>query len=447
MTVRVHARWVLPIAAPVIRDGWVDVDPARGEIVGVGAAGAPSSALPDRTIDLGHAAILPGLVNAHTHLELSHLAGKVPPAASFVSWVRAMLAVRFGAPTTLGEVTEAATQAIAGAEAYGTAGVGDIGNTDAAIGPLASSRLSGVHFREALGFRQADAAHIAGEARLGAMANQARLAGQAGARVRASVAPHAPYSTSAPLIRELAAGRPTAWFMAREQPACAVSSVHLAESPEELEFLATGTGPFRALLGDLGSWDPEWRVPGVGPVAYLKQLGALHRNLLVVHGTQLTRRELDGLAEAGATLVLCPRSNRWVGAGVPPVAEAVAAGVRLAVGTDSLASVGDLNVFAELAALRAAAPAVPAAVLLRAATLGGAQALGLTTLGLLAPGASSRAVVRVPPAGEADVEEWLVADAADTTDLRWLETIVTGGGSRDSGVGHGAFPDVPEAEP
>ena len=98
--------------------------------------------------------------------------------------------------------------------------------------------------------------------------------------------------------------------------------------------------------------------------------------------------------------------------------------MRLAVGTDSLASVADLNLFAELAALRTAAPDVPASTLLRAATWGGAQALGCRALGYLGPGASSRAMVRTAPAGVTDVEEWLVAGAADTTDLRWLDEIL-----------------------
>ena len=203
-----------------------------------------------------------------------------------------------------------------------------------------------------------------------------------------------------------------------------MSSIHLAESPEEVEFLATGTGPFRSLLADLGAWDDTWVPPGLAPVPYLQQLGALHARLLVVHGTQLGAGELRTLADAGATLVLCPRSNRWVGAGVPPVAAAFAAGVRVAVGTDSLASVEDLNLFAELAFLREIAPDVPASRLLEAATRGGARALGCTTLGVLAPGATSRAIVRMPPAGVADVEQWLVADAADTGDLRWLDELV-----------------------
>ena len=416
---------MVPVAAPVLRDGWIDVDPARGEIVGLGDARTGSLDAVAAVVDLPGAVVLPGLVNAHTHLELSHLAGAVPPADDFVQWVRTMLSVRARTAPSMSGVSSAIGSAIATMEATGTAAVGDIGNTDAAIGPLAGSSLCGVHFREALGFRQADAARIAGEARLGAMVAQGRLMQEGCARVTASVAPHAPYSTSAPLIQELATGRPTTWLFSSEQSACPVSSIHLAESPEELEFLATGRGPFRDLLTDLGSWDPEWRAPGIGPVAYLQQLGALRRELLVVHGTQLMPSELRTLADAGATLVLCARSNRWVGAGVPPVAAALASGVQVAIGTDSLASVEDLNLFAELAHLRSAAPQAPAADLLRAATLGGARALGCPRLGVLSPGASSRAVVRVPPPEVADVEEWLVTGAADTSDLRWLDVLVS----------------------
>lgn len=412
---RVHAGWVVPIAAPVLRGGWIDVDATCGEIVGVGAEGAEPSPAPAFVIDLSEAVILPGLVNAHTHLELSHLSGAVPPAASFVDWVRSMLGVRFGAPVTEDTVHDAVLAAIATMEATGTVGIGDIGNTDASVLPLAASSLWGVHFREALAFRRADAERVAADTMQAVRRTHHALCAGGTSRLVPSVAPHAPYSTSAPLIQALAAGY---------APARAVSSIHLGESPEEIEFLATGTGPLRSLLGDLGAWDVTWQPPGLAPVPYLQQIEALHARLLVVHGTQLTPDQLNAVAAAGATLVLCPRSNRWVGAGVPPVAAAFEAGGAVALGTDSLASVEDLNLFAELAFLRGLAPDVPASLLLRAATLGGARALGLGTLGVLAPGATSRAVVRVPPAKVEDVEEWLVADAADTTDLRWLNQIV-----------------------
>lgn len=415
MIVRVRAGWVVPVSGPVVRDGWIDVDSRRGTIVAIGPDGPGADRDADRVVDLDGAAVLPGLVNAHTHLELSHLAGAVPPAVDFVAWVRAMLAVRVGTPVSTAVIAEAIAHAIAGMEASGTAGVGDVGNTDFAILPLAASSLSGVHLREALGFRRADAARVAAETRLGAVLAQTRLVEQRCDRLVASVAPHAPYSTSAPLIQALAMGYDAT------RP---VSSIHLAESPEEIRFLATGDGPFRALLDDLGAWDETWTPPGLAPVAYLQHLDVLHERLLVVHGTQLTPDALAAVAASGATLVLCARSNAWVGAGTPPVSGAFASGARIAIGTDSLASVDDLNMFAELRALRRIAPSVPAAKLLEAATLGGARGLGCEGLGRLGPGATSRAVVRVPPVGVADVEEWLVADAADTADLRWLDEIV-----------------------
>jgi 5-methylthioadenosine/S-adenosylhomocysteine deaminase len=121
----------------------------------------------------------------------------------------------------------------------------------------------------------------------------------------------------------------------------------------------------------------------------------------------LTADELGALAAAGATLVACPRSNRFTGAGVPPVAAFYASGVRVAVGTDSLASVEDLDLFAELRAMRRIAPAVPAAALLRSATLEGARALGWDAeFGSIAPGRRAALLaVRAPAARDGDVEE------------------------------------------
>jgi cytosine/adenosine deaminase-related metal-dependent hydrolase len=201
-------------------------------------------------------------------------------------------------------------------------------------------------------------------------------------------------------------------------------SVHLGESPEEVRFLRDGTGAWRDLLERIGAWTPDWPVPGCGPVEYLDRLGLVNDRLVAVHGAQLADAELRALANAGATIVTCPRSNRWTGAGTPPVARFYGSGVRVAIGTDSLASVEDLNVFAEMAAVRALAPTVPAARILQSATLDGAAALGFgSELGSIEPGkrAALLAVTipqDVPPHAE-DVEEYLVGGVG-AHQIAWL---------------------------
>jgi len=145
-------------------------------------------------------------------------------------------------------------------------------------------------------------------------------------------------------------------------------------------------------------------------VEYLGRFGLVSSRLLAVHGVQLTDPELQRLAAAGATVVTCPRSNAWTGAGVPPVARFYASGVRVAIGTDSLASVEDLNMFGELAAVRRAAPQVPARRILDSATRAGAEALGFGgDFGTLEAGRRAVfAAVRVPP-DVTDVEEYLLS--------------------------------------
>jgi cytosine/adenosine deaminase-related metal-dependent hydrolase len=197
-------------------------------------------------------------------------------------------------------------------------------------------------------------------------------------------------------------------------------SVHLGESPEEMQFLRDGTGPWRDMLERLGVWSPGWRAPGCGPIGYMRELGLLSGRLIAVHCVQLPDEELRALASAGATIVTCPRSNRWVGAGDPPVSRFYASGARVAVGTDSLASVGDLNLFAELAAVRRLAPDVPPSRILQSATRDGAAALGFgADFGTIAPGKRAPLLAVDVPGGAADVEEYLLSGIPPDA-VRWL---------------------------
>jgi aminodeoxyfutalosine deaminase len=388
-----RAAWILPIAAPPIPGGTVTAD--RGMITHVGAHHGVS------VEDLGEVAILPGVVNAHTHLELSWMRGRVPPNASMPAWAASLVALRGPvSPDPPAPIVDA----IAEARRSGTCLVGDVTNTFATFEPLLDSELSAVLFRELLGFAVTDPAAAMAPAidQIAALTPIEWL--------RPALAPHAPYSVAPALVQAIARwndGRPL--------------SIHLGESAQEIQLLADGTGEWRALLESLGVWNPAWTAPGCGPVEYLERLGVVGRNLLVVHGVHLNDRDLARLVAAGATIVTCPRSNQWTGAGEPPVQRFFDSGVRVAVGTDSLASVADLNIFAELAALRRLAPKVPAASLLRAATVAGAEALGFAAeLGSIAPGKRAQLIAVRVPRNVRDVEEYLVS-GVEPADVWWLD--------------------------
>jgi cytosine/adenosine deaminase-related metal-dependent hydrolase len=233
------------------------------------------------------------------------------------------------------------------------------------------------------------------------------------AQVRLRIAPHAPYSTSADLIRAIAG--------CHSGDGWPITSIHLAESSEEIEFLRTGRGPFRTLLEDLAVPLESWQSTPQLPACYIDGLGLWRPGAMAIHGVHLTKADLDLLAARDVTVVTCPRSNAWVGGGAPPVREFVSSGVRVAIGTDSLASVSDLNLFQELRHLRTLAPDVPARVLLSWATRNGAQALGLEAdFGSLMPGRAARFLAVRVGAGLIDIEEALVGGIAPG-DITWIE--------------------------
>jgi len=390
--IRYRAAWILPIDRPPIAGGVVAID--RGVIVGVGEhdGGAVQ--------ELGKVAILPGLVNAHTHLELSWMRGQVPRSTSMPAWVASLMALR---RTVSHEPPEPIVEAIREARTAGTALVGDVTNTFATYEPLHDRGLSAALFRELLGFSapDPDAAVAAALRQIAELTPVAWL--------RPSVVPHAPYSVSPALLRAIAkasAGRPL--------------SIHLGESAQEIEFLRSGTGEWRALLESLGVWNPSWTPPGCGPVEYLERQGLVNDRLLAVHGVRFGDEDISRLRAAAATIVTCPRSNRWTGAGEPPIERFYGSGVRVAVGTDSLASVEDLNLFHELAEIRRLAPSVPARQLLDSATRAGAEALGFgADLGTISAGKRAELLAVRLPSRVADVEEYLVA-GVEPAAISWL---------------------------
>jgi cytosine/adenosine deaminase-related metal-dependent hydrolase len=397
---RFSADWVLPIADGPIGGGAVAIE--GGRIVSVGARDGSED------VALGRVAVLPGLVNAHTHLALSYLHGRIPPAPSFLGWVRPMLAARrerAGLDDQI--VLSAAADAIARARATGTALFGDVSNSLSSVPLLREAKMAGCVFHELIGFRGVDADEQVAAAR------RAIDALSVGGEVRLSLAPHAPYSVSPALFSAIRRNLD-------EQPGRMISTVHLGESPEEIELLKKGTGPWRSLLEEIGVWNETWKVPACSPVEYLSDLGFLQNTVLAVHGVQLEGHDLSRLRTLGVTVVSCPRSNRYVGVGSPPLEAFYAMDLDVALGTDSLASVEDLNMFTELAEARRIATRVPARALLRSATLSGATALGFgDEYGSIEPGKRAALIAVRVPDGVNDVEEYLVS-GAEPVRLSWL---------------------------
>lgn len=398
-----RAAWLLPISQPPIRDAWILTD--RGRIVAFGHS-RPGDFTTAGEIDLGEVAVLPGLVNAHTHLELSWLRGRVPVTDNFPGWIRAVVKLIYQTPDHAEEADRAIWDAIDEARRCGTSLVGDISNDLVTSRPLAERGLAAVVFHELIGFKTANAPKVMAQAleRLSAVPS--------GDLLRHSLAPHAPYSVSPALFGAIRTELSRDPF--------ARSSVHLAESAAEVEFLSTGTGRWREFLDEFNAWDPGWVAPRCRPTEYLDRMGFIDDRLLVVHGVHLTEGELQRLAAKGSTLVTCPRGNVRTGAGTPPVAEFYRLGTRVAVGTDSLASVPDLNVFSELAELRRLAPEVPARALLESATINGARALGFEgDFGSIEAGKRDSLIAIDLPGGLTDVEEYLVS-GIDPSRIHWL---------------------------
>lgn len=394
------AEWVLPMTGEPVHRGSMATE--NGLVTGVDDR-APAGA-----VDLGRVAILPALVNAHTHLELSYLRGRVPPTETFLEWIRTIMATRRQYPDPADpRILDAARAAIADARASGTGLVGDVSNTLVTARLLCDAGTPARIFYELLRFNASDPASMARDAR--AKADAAATDRD----VRVSLAAHAPYSVSPALFAAIRADLDT--------HAGAVTSVHLGESPEEIEFIRRGTGPWRALLEELGVWTDEWEAPGTSPVEYLERLGFLDRRVLAVHGVQFDGDDLDRLRSRNMTIVSCPRSNQHVGVGAPPLEAFYAMDVNVAFGTDSLASAPDLNLFSELAEARRLAPRVPARALLESATCRGAAALGFEDdFGTIEPGKRAQVIAVRVPAGVDDVEEYLVG-GIEPSAIEWLD--------------------------
>lgn len=367
------ARWVFPVGSPPIADGAVAIQ--GGRIVGVGARADLAAAWPGAgRFPLPDAALLPGLVNCHTHLELSGL-GRPIPDGGFVPWLVGLVEERRETP-----IAAQASAAEKGARLLvesGTTSVGEVSTAGRSLAPLLALGLRGVVYREILGLppEEAGCRCEAARADLRDMQGAAR-----GGRPRIGLSPHSPYGLSEELFRECGA-----MIAGSRLPSC----IHAAESREEVEFVSTGRGaiPDR-LYAAVGCRVPPPRRRARSPIEYLDGVGALAWRPLLIHAVHVDETDMRRMARGGVSVAHCPRSNARLSGGTAPVAEFLAHGIPVGLGTDSLASVPSLDLWDEMRAAAAAhrGRLAPSRIL-EMATLGGARALGLADeVGSLAVG-------------------------------------------------------------
>ena len=369
-----RARWVVPIDGAPIRDGAVAIDGDR--IAWVGRARlAPSG----ERLDLGDALLMPALVNAHTHLDLTGMRGLLE-GLSFVEWIRTLTAAKRDV-TTDADLLDAAMAGVAEGLRAGIGTFGDTSDRPAAAHAMRALGVRGVAYQEVFGPDPAQADAAAADLVQRVEALHTHDAG-AHALVRLGVSPHAPYSVSDALYRAVAAlAVERGWPLA----------THIAESADETALVVEGTGPFADVLRSRGI---DVAPRAASPMALLDSTGVLATRPLLIHAVRCRRDDHARIQAAGASVAHCPCSNAKLGHGVAPLREYLDLGIPVGLGSDSMASNNRMHLLEEarvaglVQAARAGRPeAVPAAALLHLATLGGAQALGLShEIGSLEPG-------------------------------------------------------------
>jgi cytosine/adenosine deaminase-related metal-dependent hydrolase len=396
--IRYHARLVLPVARPAIERGTVAV--REGRIAYVGPTGRAPAGI---DVDLGNVALVPGLVNAHTHLELTAMRGFLEELP-FQQWILRLTRARRDVMDDARLLDSARWGLVEGLRA-GITTYGDTCSSGVVLRALKEAGARGIMYQEVFGPDPKQCADAVRD--LDERVRTLRI--QETPLVKVGVSPHAPYSVSDALFAA------TADLARRERLPVAV---HVAESADEDRYVREGSGPFADMQR---ARDFAFDVRGTSPVAALEPTGVLAMRALLIHAVRVDADDIARIARHGCAVAHCPASNAKLGHGIAPLVELLAAGVAVGLGSDSVASNNRMDVLEEarLAALfqraRTGDPtAISARQALELATLGGARALGLEReVGSLEEGkAADLAAFPLGGAGDPRAVPWHEPEAA-----------------------------------
>jgi len=341
---------------------------------------------PGPVTDLGDAILLPAFINAHTHLDLSHLEGKTEKGGSFAGW---MLAVAKARALMLVIEKRSVRQGIGKVVAGGAATVGDVSVSGKSALLLARRGLTGsTVYCETVGLEPADAKRKADRLRSTIEGIRSKTG------IRPGIAPHAPYSVSPELFEKC--------FALADEFDLPLA-VHAAESETEVELLVRGRGELHGLMSRHNLLPPGWTAPGKRPIHYLDALGVLEHRPLLIHCYQADASEADLIARRGCSVAYCPRSNAFFRRPADPLYLLRDAGVNVALGTDSLASNDSLSMLDEMRFLHQQHPGLDWEAILEMGTLNAACAMNIDGGELAAGGPAD--VTAIAPATATDIAE------------------------------------------
>jgi cytosine/adenosine deaminase-related metal-dependent hydrolase len=364
------ASWIFPITAEPIAEAAIAVE---GELlVRVGTRASIVSSFPEATVkDFGEAAIIPGFVNCHTHLELTAMRGFLDKEeTNFFAWLRKLTLARLE-QMTMEDLFDSAVWGACEAARAGITSVGDSSDSGATtLSALNSVGLRGIVFQESFG----PDPRTVNQNVASLKEKIARLRELQSPLVQVGISPHAPYTVSAPQL-EMTAD----FAITGNLPLM----MHAAESPAEKQLLLNGSGVFAEGLAKRGI---DWTVPGVSTIAYLKEHRILEARPLLAHCINVDQADIEMIAETDTRVAHCPRSNAKLGHGRAPLAAFLNQNVRVGLGSDSVASNNSSDLLAEarfaillsrMAAENSGGSFLGAEDALRLATLGGACSLSL----------------------------------------------------------------------
>jgi len=408
--IRYRAQWVVPIATPPIREGVVAVDGAHIAYVGSGDAGPAGEEL-----QLGNAVLMPGLVNAHCHLELTVMRGFLEDL-DFRRWILRLTNAR-RAVLDRDALLDSARYGLEEGVRAGVTTYADTCESGVVVQAMREAGVRGIVYQEVFGPDPARCAEsIAGLRELVAGLRYLETP-----LVRVGVSPHAPYTVSDELFRATA-------DLAREQRL--PMAIHIAESELEWALVVDGAGSFAEGLRRRGiTVGPR----GASPIQLLARLGVLDTRPLLIHCVRIDGRDIESVAGSGSTIAHCPASNAKLGHGTAPIDEILAAGIPVGLGSDSVASNNRMDIVEEarLALLaqrtRMRSCETPEAVdVLEMATIGGARALGLdTVVGTLEVGKQAD-LVAFSLEGSGPVQDPIAATVFSITGCRACFVTVSG---------------------